>query len=309
MHQEAIVDLGITPWGGKGTPVNIQDLEKHYITTQSANTGITYCCADPSCSVPVKAVITEVNKPGRKKSPSSYFRAKYRKQKHVIGCSHSSTSSTVTTTITGGTQPASPKRTKAPAIWIDPLINPAVNVVGGRGGTAATNSSNSSSNNTRGIRGNNTSKGQSKKVEVFAKNWGPMNVQQQKLEPLFAPWNTGGTYYSAFHSFYQTASSQQTSVSNIGTKIYVGMVGTLTKTASDFIITLQAKDSTGATLKIHVQQSAFQFGRPSNALSKKLNGFVNFTNLRVFALGEFIRDTSSNELILSVLHPHYIYIS
>lgn len=307
MHQEAIVDLGITPWGGKGNLVNIQDLEKHYKTSQAANAGITYCCANPNCNIPVKAVITMVSKLGRKKSPSPYFHAKYRKQKHVIGCSHFSISPTVTTAISGGTQPASPNRKKAPAIWIDPL-NPTVNVVGGGGGTAATNSSNSSSSNTRGMRGNNTSKGQSKKVEVFAKEWLQKNVPQQKLEPLIAPWNTEGTYYSAFHSFYPTAGSRSTSVSAIGRKIYIGMVANITKNASDFIITLQVKDSTGAPLKIHVQQTAFQCGSPSNALSAKLNGLVNPTNHQVFALGDFVFD-ASGEYILSVQHPHYIYIS
>lgn len=62
MHQQAILVTGNAILGCAGTPVSIDDIEKHYATTAAANAGAAYKCADPQCGVPVIAVITMLTK-------------------------------------------------------------------------------------------------------------------------------------------------------------------------------------------------------------------------------------------------------
>lgn len=304
MHQQAILVTENGTLGSAGTLVNIDDIEKHYTTTAAANAGIAYKCANPKCGVPVIAVITKQTKAKRKSSPSSYFRAN-KSKRHVNGCTREPAPSILTTPSHGGpSRPASPNRTDAPAVWVDPLSQTGSAASGGSG--TATGMSSSGSGGTRGAGSSGTSQGHSQMVEMFAKKWLAMNAATQRSSPLTAPWNPQGSYYSAFHAF---AYHRAVDVLSTAQKIYVGMLKQVLETASGYTVLLSEVNSGGEMLEVDVPSSALQFGTPGAALDLRLQEFANTTKTtQVFALGTFAR-INSGTLSLSVIHPHYVYIA
>jgi len=305
MHQQAILVTGNANLGSAGTAVGIDDIEKHYTTTATANAGIAYKCADPKCGVPVIAVITKLTKVTRKSSPSSYFRAKKSKP-HAKGCTLEPSLPGLTTPPKGGVvNPASPNRTDAPVIWVDPLTHSG-GTVGGGGRGSATGTPSSGSRRTRGTSGSETSQGRSQMVESFAKKWLAMNAQTQRASSLTAPWNPQGTYYTAFQVF---AYHRSADVSTTGQKIYVGILKQVQKTASGYIVLLSEVNSGGESLEVFVPSSVFSLGTPGATLNSKLGGLVSSRKAtQVFVLGTFAHLNNST-LSLSVVHPYYIYIS
>lgn len=303
MHQQAILVTGNANLGSAGTPVGIDDIEKHYTTTVAANAGIAYKCADPKCGVPVIAVITKLTKATRKNSTSSYFRAN-RSKPHVNGCTREPSLSVPTAPSHGGpVNPASPNRTNAPVVWVDPLSQ-AGSTSGGGGSGSATGTPSSGPHGTRGTSGSGTSQGRSQMVESFAKKWLAMNAQTQRSSPLTAPWNPQGSYYTAFHAF---AYHRTADVSATGQQIYVGMLKQVVKTTSGYIVSLSEVNSAGEALEVFVPSSAL-LGTPGAALNSRLGGLVGTTKTtQVFVLGTFSR-INSGTFSLSVAHPHYIYI-
>lgn len=306
MHQQAILVTGNANLGSVGTLVGIDKIEQHYATTIAANAGINYMCANPKCGVPVVAVITKLTKKTRKNSPSSYFRANKSKP-HVNGCSRAPAPLVPTAPAQGGTVgPASPNRTNAPAVWVDPLSHTGGLVSGGSGGNASGTPS-SGLRGTRGTSGSGTSQGQSQMVESFAKKWLAMNAQTQRSSPLAASWNPQGTYHTAFHPFGYTYNAT-IDASTSGQKIYVGVLKQVLNSASGYIITFLEKNSGGEALEVFVPPEVFLFGPPGSALNSKLGSLVGSTKpSQVFALGTFLR-SRTGALSLSVAHPHYIYI-
>jgi len=304
MHQQAILVTGNANLGSAGTPVSIDDIEMHCTTTAVANTGIAYKCADPKCGVPVIAVITKLTKAMRKNSPSSYFRANKSKP-HVNGCTREPSPSVPTTPSHGGpVNPASPNRTNAPAVWVDPLSH-AGSTARGSGSGSATGTPSSGSSGTRGTSGSGTSQGRSQMVESFAKKWLVMNAQTQRSSPLTAPWNPQGTYYAAFHAF---AYHRTADVSSTGQKIYVGNLKQVIKTASGYTVSLLEVNSTGEALEVLVPSSALLFGAPGATLNSRLGGLVSTSKtIQVFVLGTFFR-ANNGVFSLSAAHQHYIYI-
>lgn len=304
MHQQAILVTANAKLGSAGTPVGIDDIEKHFATTTAANAGIAYKCADPNCGVPVIAVITKLTKATRKTSPSSYFRANGSRP-HVSGCTREPSPSVPATASHGGpVNPASPNRTNAPVVWVDPLSQ-----AGGTSGVgssvSATGTPSSGSHGTRGTKGSGTSQGRSQMVESFAKKWLAMNAQIQRSSPLTAPWNPQGTYHTAFYAF---AYHRAADVSSTGQKIYVGMLKQVVKTTSGYIVSLSEANSTGEALEVFVPSSALLFGASGTTLNSRLGGLVGTTKTtQVFALGTFSR-INSGTFSLAVAHPHYIYI-
>lgn len=304
MHQQAILVTANAKLGSAGTPVGIDDIEKHFATTAAANTGIAYKCGDPKCGVPVIAVITKLTTATRKISPSSYFRANGSKP-HVNGCTREPSPSVSTTASHGGpVGPASPNRTNAPVVWVDPLSQ--AGGTSGLGGSAsATGTPLSGSRGTRGTKGSGMSQGRSQMVESFAKKWLAMNARIQRSSPLTAPWNPQGTYYTAFHAF---AYHRAADVSSTGQKIYVGILKQAVKSTSGYIVSLSEVNSSGEALEMFVPLSALLFGTSGATLNSRLGGFVGTTmTTQVFALGTFSR-INSGTLSLTVAHPHYIYI-
>lgn len=304
MHQQAILVTGNAKLGSAGVPVGIDDIEKHYTTTTAANAGIAYKCADPKCGVPVIAVITKLSKATRKTSPSSYFRAN-RSNPHVNGCTREPSPPASTAPSHGGSgSPASPNRTNAPAVWVDPLSQAGSTSRGGSSGSAAGTPS-SGPHGTRGTSGSGTSQGRSQMVESFAKKWLAMNAQTQRSSPLIAPWNPQGSYYTAFHAL---AYHRAVDVSATGQKIYVGMLKQVVNTASGYIVSLSEVNSTSEALEVFVPSSALLLGTSGAALNSRLGGLTGTTTTtQVFALGTFSR-INSGTFSLTVAHPHYIYI-
>lgn len=304
MHQQAILVTENAKLGSAGTPVGVDDIEKHFATTAEANASIAYKCADPKCGVPVIAVITKLTKATRKTSPSSYFRANGRKP-HVIGCTREPSPAVPTTASHGGpVNPASPNRTNAPVVWVDPLSQTG-GTSGVGGNVSATGTPSSGSRGTRGTKGSETSQGRSQMVESFAKKWLVMNAQIQRSSPLTAPWNQQGTYYTAFHAF---AYHRAVDVSSTGQKIYVGILKQVVKTTSGYIVSLSEVNSSGEVLEVFVPSSALLFGTSGATLNSRLGGLVGTTKTtQVFALGTFSR-IDSGTISLTVAHPHYIYI-
>jgi len=252
----------------------------------------------------VIAVITKLMKITRKSSPSSYFRAN-KPNPHVMGCTREPSPSVTTTPPQGGaTNPASPNRTNAPAVWIDPLTHSA-GTVGGSGSDGATGTPSSGSRGTRGISGSGTSQGRSQMVESFAKKWLAMNAQTQRSSSLTAPWNLHGNYYTAFHAFayHLTADASAT-----GQKIYVGILKQVVKTTSGYIVSLSEVNSGGEALEVFIPSSVLLLGTPGTTLNSKLRRLASTTKTtQVFVLGTFTH-LGSMTLSLLVAHPHYIYI-
>ncbi len=304
MHQQAILVTGNINLGSTGTLIGIDDIEKHYTTTAAANAGIAYKCADPRCGVPVIAVITKLTRATRKNSPSSYFRANKSKP-HVNGCTREpAPSGPKAPSHSGQVSPASPNRTKAPAVWVDPLSQTG-NAAGSGGSSSETRTPSNVSRRTRGASGSGMSQGRSQMVEMFAKDWLAMNAPTQRSSPLTAPWNPQGSYYTAFHAI---AYHRTVDVSSIGQKIYVGMLKHVAKTASGYTVLLSEVNSGGEALEVHVPLSALQFGTPGAALNSRLGWLASTTKMtQVFALGTFSR-INSGTLSLLVIHPHCLYI-
>lgn len=304
MHQQAILVTSNANLGSAGTPVNIDDIEKHYTNTVTANAGIVYKCADPNCGVPVIAVITKLTKVTRKSSPSSYFRVK-KSNPHIKGCTREPSPSVTTTQPQGSAvNPASPNRTNVPAVWIDPLTHSG-GTVGDGESDGATGTPSSGSHGTRNNSGSGTSQGRSQMVESFAKKWFAMNAQTQRASPLTAPWNSQGTYYSAFHAF---AYHQTSDVSTTGQKIYAGVLKQVRITTSGYIVSLSEVNSGGEALEVFVPSSVLRLGTPGATLNSKLGGLtIASKTTQVFALGTFDR-LNIMTLSLSAAHPYYIYI-
>lgn len=302
MHQQSILVTANTNLGSAGALVSIDDIEKHYTTTIAANAAAKYKCADPSCNVPVIAVITKLTKQTRRNSPTSYFRAS-RKKPHVKRCSRApSPTATTTPTPSSTVGQASPNRTSAPTVWVDPLST-AGGAIGG--GSSTTGVPPSGSHGARGASGSGTSQGHSQMVESFAKKWVSMNAQTQRATPLTAPWNSQCTYHSAFHPF---AYNVTVDVSTVGSKIFAGVVQQVINNPSGYIITLLEKNSDGKVLEVLVPLAAFLFGGAGLALNSKLASLVGSTKpATVFALGIFFRN-QTGVLSLSIAHPHYIHI-
>lgn len=304
MHQQAVLVTGHSTLGGAGAPVGIDDIERLYPTTTAANIGIAYRCANPNCAVPVIAVITKVAKKGRKNSPSSYFRAN-RSKPHIKGCSRApvppgNAVPAPATTVT----PASPNRTKIPTAWVDPLAR-ANGMSGGSGSNSTTGTPSSGSQGTRSSNGTGTSQGHSQMVEGFAKQWLSMNSTTQKATPLTAPWNPGGTYYSAFHPIKFRSTID---VSNTGQKLYVGVLDSVVNTATGSVITLHEQNSSGAALEIFVTSAIFLFGAAGSSLRTKLSSLASAPKpIQIFVLGTF-SGANKGTLSLSIPHPHYIHI-
>lgn len=304
MHQQAVLATAHPILGGVGAPVSINDIEKLHTTTTAANAGIAYYCANQNCGVPVIAVITKVAKKGRKNSPSSYFRAKPSRP-HIKGCSRAPAPLGIAVPTSAPTvAPSSPNRTKMPTVWVDPLAH-ASGISGGSGSNSSTGTPSSGSHGTHSSSGTSTSQGHSQMVEGFASQWLSTSSATQKATPLTAPWNPGGTYYSAFHpiKFRPTID-----ISTTGQKLYIGVLNSVVNTAKGSVIKLLEQNSDGAILEIFVTPATFLFGAAGSSLNSKLSSLASAPKpIQIFALGTF-SSANNGALSLSIPHPHYIHI-
>lgn len=72
MHQQARLASPFLAVGKvAGELISIEDVERHYLYSKSANAALKFVCGDFKCAVPVFAVITAIDKKKRKSSPAS----------------------------------------------------------------------------------------------------------------------------------------------------------------------------------------------------------------------------------------------
>lgn len=301
MHEQATLLTNHPTLGSVGHLVEITDVAKAFTSTQAASS-INFKCANPNCGAPVKAIIPQASKPGRKKSPSAHFRAINRNKPHVSGCSLQTSIINTPNSTAVGTVPASPNQANVPTIWIDPLAQTTQASASITHNNANTNSLNSNNKKNSTI-GNNTSQSKSQLVKRFADEWLAMNAQKQKTTSLIAPWNIGGTYHSAFHVFYPNNTTVD--ASKIGQKIHVGMLASLVKGTNNWQILLREKNMGNADVSITISDLVLNQYPQGNSLQTLLKS--NLSSRAIYVLGVFT--VSSSSINLDLLHPSYIYIT
>lgn len=148
-------------------------------------------------------------------------------------------------------------------------------------------------------------------MESYAIEWVGMTTHEKQTDALQAPWNPGGTYFSAFHpiSYYPSVD-----VTTLGEKIFVGTFSSAIKSKTGYVITLAEKNSSGEQLWVWVQGHAFAFGAAGQALQQLLANCVaspgNYVGKRVFALEKFTRQSGPKRpwSSIPVVHPHMMWI-
>ena len=308
-HEQAVI-LNVDHKLGKKSHdlVSIDEIEKCYTTTQAAKVN-SYVCANPSCGVSVTAVITQKNKSNRKRSPSSYFAAKTKS--HIVGCNRQPKPKDSHQPQLGAANPKEQKskyRTK----WVDPRsqVSPGGNVGAIDTPTPTEGSFGNRRGKIRGSTSNKQSQGQSSLVKRFAEDWLSMTVRDRQSEPLDAPWNIGGNYFSAFVplEFYMNRE-----IESLGERIYSGTLKKAIQGRSGITLVLQEPHFTGLPFWIWITSQTFLEGTPGTSLHAELDNLIRTDSqkeYRVFALGEFIEHTrgSRSWWSLQVSHPAMIAI-
>lgn len=305
MHEEAILNSAHSVLGPLGKVITIGDVKAVFNSTTAANANESYRCADGKCGVALTAVIIVPKKIDRKTSPASHFRAP---SGHKSGCVRvASPTSQTPVQPANGSLPASPASFGFPVVWVDSLAasgnakthgaNPALNTPVGPGSPGSTRQ--------RGTAGTGTSKSRSKVLSMFAAAWKGMNAATQKNTLLQAPWNTGGTYYSAFNNL----SYAKHDVLTLGTKIHVGTISSVTDTGTVYKILLAEKNGlNGEALILEVMKADLiaAAGAQLNTALALLSATPPATAMFAYVLGAF--SGSGKTLRLQVPHPHYLHM-
>lgn len=308
-HEQAVILNADNKLGKKPYDlVSIDEIEKYYATTLAAKVN-SYICANPSCGVSVTAVITQKNKLDRKRSPSSYFSAK--PKSHIVGCDRQPKPKNSQQCESGSANPKEEKskyRTK----WVDPRSQTSQG--GNDGSVGAQAPSEGGLGNGRGkVRGSiseKPSQGQSSLIKRFAEDWASMTVQERRSTNLDAPWNNGGTYFSAFVplEFYRNRK-----IENLGELIYSGILKEAVQGRTGITLVLREPHSTKRPFWIWITNQTFNEGTSGTLLNDELNDLIKKDiekEYRIFALGEFItqeRETNS-WWSLQVNHPAMVAI-
>jgi hypothetical protein len=98
-------------------------------------------------------------------------------------------------------------------------------------------------------------------------------------------------------------------VLTVGQRIYVGMLTQVAKTGSDYVIALKEVNSDDRSLAVGVLSSALTVGASGKALGSRLAALVKAPTITpAFVFGAF-STIANGPLLLSVTHPHYVYIA
>jgi hypothetical protein len=132
--------------------------------------------------------------------------------------------------------------------------------------------------------GSGSSVSTSKLVEMFARPWLNMTKTVRCANPLLAPWNTGGTYDSAFfdlhtHTFGETAINTEYIFFGEVAKVHLGISG--------YTITLTQRHASGEELWLWIQNQTASSGASGASLWSQLvaGGLVG---RKIFAKGKFV---------------------
>lgn|GEM_PF-3476277 len=308
-HEQAVI-LNVDNRLGKNPYdlVSIDEIENCYATTQAAKVN-SFVCANSSCGVSVTAVITQKKRLNRKRSPSSYFAAK--PNSHIVGCDRQPKPKELHQSESGSIAPKEEKskyRTK----WIDPRSQSGSS--GSQEPIDAPASSEGDSGSGRGkvsgVTSNKPSQGQSSLVKRFAEDWLSMTVRERRSTPLDAPWNVGGSYFSALVPlvFYK-----KREIDGLGERIYSGILKDVVQGRTGITLVLQEPHLTGFPFWVWVTNQALNERASGTSLHTKLNKLIKTNSrqeYRVFALGEFMKQTRGERSwwSLQVNHPAMIAI-
>lgn len=307
MHEEARLTCPF-PVAGKGTgdTVSISLVEKHYKTSEAANSALSFVCAD--CSVPVSARIIRPFVPGRKVTPSSGFRASDRKKPHT--CDREPQLTVETTPPTSGTAPAHSSQGNAPERWVDPRKGIPTS---GTSSTTHLPASGTSGGTSRGRSGPATGQsiGQSQTVEKFSREWREMSLAQRKRTPLMAPWNEQGrgSYFSAFHPL-----GYSPDVTPDVWAIYEGTARHVTSRVDGFEVELHEQLPDGLPLHVWISTVCCSIGAAGKHLASQLLQLslapASSNSIYIYALGAFKEwpQQDPNRFFLEVEHPHMCWI-
>ncbi|RST54049.1 hypothetical protein [Variovorax sp. DXTD-1] len=288
--------------------ISISLVEKHFKTSHDANNALTFVCAD--CGVPVSAVIIEPFKVGRKITPSSSFRR--RDPNHPHTCNREPAPDDSTRVSAGeGKIPANPNRDMWPTRWVDPRVTAAPSAPGGAGPNPQVGGQSGTGSRNRNGSGSGTSESQSQTVEKFARGWHSMNLASRKTQSLAASWNSGGTFFSAFHPL-----DYDPNVPRGHMKIFVGTAREVVAYPDGFDVMLHERQMGGPELCVWIPTTpCLAQGAAGAALQKQLLGYANtpvWTRpVQVHVLGTFDRHVGLPDPVLGLElgHPHMIWIS
>lgn len=288
MHDQAKLVNGTGKVAPVGAYVTIDKVELIYKTSAAANASESFQCSNPKCNVKVIAVITQLSKPGRKLSPSSYFRAW--PKPHVAGCDRQPAGTTASSSASGTTKAASPTRTTVPTRWVPPSGSSTAAAATSTGTTRAGASSGGVGQISASGNGTNTSS--SSRVEVFSPIWKSMAPATRAGTAFGAPWNPGGSYDSAFHDL---AAIPLAATAPSPVRIYRGTVSGVHLGRSGYSVTLVQRHADSRDLVFWVQNPV-QHSNPSGktAWARLVAGLA--TGTEIFALGCFseeVRPTRS----------------
>lgn len=298
MHEQAMLTRDHPKLGGIDGLVTIGDISQEYTTSVAANNAVKVKCANPFCGVKVSIVIPSKTKGLRKTTPSPHFRGV-----HAAGCDRKPSSLVSKNDVVSTSLSANPNRSDVPQVWIDPATT--TFGTSGNSSTAINRDTGvGSGGQGRSSVGQGTSKSQSEMLERFAKAWLGMSQSVRKKELLKAPWNTEGTYASAFHPF-EFANTKF--LGKIGYKIYTAAVDTISDQNGDICITLKQKVAASVSKLVVIKASTFGVGAAGKALSKILANDLK-PGVFVFALGAFKFNSATGTSELIVTHPYYFYL-
>jgi len=305
MHDEAILTKGTGKIASTGSSVTIDAVEKIYTSSAAVKAAESFICADPKCGVTVIAVITQSTKPGRKKSPSSYFRAS--PNPHQKGCTRRPSGTTTASSPLTGSKPAKPTKGTAPTKWTSPTASsgPSTTGTGARPPTGATTGTGTGAGTS--TTGTGTSSSSSSRVERFAKSWKSMAIATRSSTQLSAPWNAGGTYASAF---VDLAVNVLANATHSPMRIYRGTIARIHHGASGYSLTLSQAHSTGRDLLVWVQNGVSSSNPSGIKLWARLAAGAVAVGTEVFALGQFGHNSRPTQswYSLPVVDGHDIWI-
>lgn len=309
MHEQAILTTGNAAIGQPGKLVTIGEVLALYPTTAEANAGINYRCADPKCSVRVKAIIPVQKKASRKTSPSPYFAARW--TPHLAGCTREPREVSKVTSTPVVIRPGNTSRLNVPVVWVDLQVQPSTSIAAAPA-IPPKNQPTKGSSGGRSSGGTGTSSGQSQLVERFAEAWKSMTVTERNNTELRALWNAGGTYFSGF---FPLAYHVGTAIETLGDQIFVGTFKSIIHGKSGYTITLSEKHPDGHDLRIWIQDVSFTVPPNGAGLENILEVFSKSSptiTITLYTFGSFLkqRSQSGNHVwyALPVTHPHQIWI-
>ncbi|MEX3984067.1 hypothetical protein AB4Y45_34455 [Paraburkholderia sp. EG287A] len=281
MHDEAILTKGTGKVAATGGTVTIDAVEKVYKSSAQVKANEAFQCADQHCGVSVIAVITQPSKLGRKKSPSSHFRAA--SQPHKKGCTRKSRGATPPSPSQTGSKPASPTKGSAPTKWNAPTLSAGTSTTGGAT-TPTTPTAGTGAGKGTSQSGAGTSISSSSRIEKFAQSWTAMTPTARASTQLSAFWNPGDSYASAF---FDLAATSITNPAANPMRIYRGTIAKIHHGTTGYSLTLTQKDSAGTELLVWVQDGVATSGPSGVSLWSRLAAKAIAIGAEVFVLGQF----------------------